>query len=95
MVTTRRGGLAAPSRPALSSPPEVIVRRLFALFLVALAGGALVAGLGLWLALARGGQPALAGGKLLLTYRIDGDLLDRAARRGDFRGDEPIGGRAA
>jgi protease-4 len=52
------------------------VRRLFALFLVALAGGALVAGLGLWLALARGGQPALAGGELLLTYRIDGELPD-------------------
>jgi len=57
------------------------LRRLFAFFLAALAAGALVAGLGLWFALARGGQPALAGGQLLLTYRIDGGLPDHAPER--------------
>lgn len=52
------------------------MRRLLALFLVFVALGALVAGLGLWLALARGGDVALPGGSLLLTYRLEGELPD-------------------
>ncbi len=54
------------------------MRRLVVLFLVFVALGALVAGLGLWLALARGGDAALPGRSLLLTYRLEGDLPDHA-----------------
>lgn len=57
------------------------MRRLLAFFVAALVCGAVVAGLGLWLALARGTRPALASGQLLLTYRVDGGLPDHAPDR--------------